>query len=366
LNAAAPLPMALVAEITHRCPLKCPYCSNPLEMAHAKQELPTADWCRVFSEAASLGILHLHLSGGEPMVRSDLPTLVRAGADAGLYTNLITSGVLLDDDRLAALKEAGLDHIQLSFQHVDQEQAERIGGMPGAHARKIEAARRIKAAGLRLTCNFVIHRQNVRDVAGMIALAADLGAERAEIAHTQYYGWGLLNRDALLPDLAELEAATSVVIAARLRHRGAMAIDYVTPDYHADRPKPCMGGWGRRFIVITPTGKALPCHAAETIPGLIFADIRATSLAEIWKTDLAFLRFRGTAWMPEPCQGCAFKEDDWGGCRCQALSLAGDASVTDPVCARSPLHQSVKTFIAMRPIEPPPFAYRRNARQFDP
>jgi pyrroloquinoline quinone biosynthesis protein E len=361
LSTTAPLPMALVAELTHRCPLKCPYCSNPLEMARASQELPTADWSRVFTEAAALGILHLHLSGGEPMVRGDLPALVRAAADAGLYTNLITSGVLLDEKRLAALLEAGLDHIQLSFQHADQEQAERIGGMPGAHAKKIEAAGRIKAAGLPLTCNFVIHRQNARDVADMIALAADLGAERVEIAHTQYYGWGLLNQDALLPDIAEMDAASAAVMAGRSRHRGGMAIDYVTPDYHADRPKPCMGGWARRFIVITPTGKALPCHAAETIPGLSFADLRTTSLAEIWNTDPAFLRFRGTAWMPEPCQGCVFKEEDWGGCRCQALALAGDASVTDPVCAQSPFHQSLKTFIAMRPIEPPTFTFRRNA-----
>jgi pyrroloquinoline quinone biosynthesis protein E len=363
---AAPLPMALVAEVTHRCPLHCPYCSNPIEMARAGQELSTTDWQRVFTEAAALGVLHLHLSGGEPMARGDLPKLIRTAADAGLYINLITSGVLLDDKRLAALVEAGLDHVQLSFQHADAAEAERIGGLRGAQAKKIAAARLVKAAGLPLTCNFVIHRQNAPDVAAMIALAADLGAGRAEIAHTQYYGWGLVNRDALLPDAAELDAATAAVELGRTIHQGRMAIDYVTPDYHADRPKACMDGWARRFIVIAPTGKALPCHAAETIPGLSFPDVRTAHLAEIWNADPAFLCFRGTDWMPEPCQGCAFKEQDWGGCRCQALALAGDASATDPVCARSSFHQSVGELIAARPIAAPPFVFRRHAKHSTP
>ncbi len=353
--------MALVAEITHRCPLQCPYCSNPLDMARASEELSTADWQRIFAEAAALGILHLHLSGGEPMARGDLPALVRAAAEAGLYTNLITSGVLLDEKRLARLMAAGLDHVQLSFQHADAAEAERIGGMRGAQAKKVAAARLVTAAGLPLTCNFVIHRRNARDVAAMIALAAELGARRVEIAHTQYYGWGLINRDALLPDAAECDAATAAVEAARASYRGRMAIDYVTPDYHAEQPKACMDGWARRFIVITPAGRALPCHAAETIPGLSFPDARAASLAAIWNEDPTFLRFRGTGWMPEPCQGCAFKEEDWGGCRCQALALAGDAAATDPVCARSPLHHAVKALIAARPVAPPPFVYRRQA-----
>jgi pyrroloquinoline quinone biosynthesis protein E len=355
LSAAAPPPMALVAEITHRCPLQCPYCSNPLSMARASEELSTEDWRRVLAEAAALG------SGGEPMARRDLPELIHAAADAGLYTNLITSGVLLDKKRFSALADAGLDHVQLSFQHVDSAEAERIGGMPGAQAKKIAAAQLITAAGLPLTCNFVIHRQNARDVAGMIALAADLGAARVEIAHTQYYGWGLLNRDALLPDPAELDAATAAVEAARALHQGRMVIDYVTPDYHADRPKACMNGWARRFIVIAPTGKVLPCHAAETIPGLAFPDVRTARLADIWTADPAFIRFRGTSWMPEPCQGCAFKDQDWGGCRCQALALAGDAAATDPVCARSPVHRSVGDLIAARPVPAPPFVFRRSA-----
>ncbi len=361
MSAATPLPMALVAEITHRCPLRCPYCSNPLEMARASEELSTADWQRVFAEAAALGVLHLHLSGGEPMARADLPALIRAAVEAGLYTNLITSGVLLDEKRLVQLAEAGLDHVQLSFQHADGSEAERIGGMIGAHAKKIAAARLVTAAGLPLTCNFVIHRQNAWGVGAMIALAADLGAGRVEIAHTQYYGWGLINRDALLPDTGECNAVTTAVEAARETHQGRMVIDYVTSDYHADRPKSCMGGWARRFIVVTPAGRALPCHAAETIPGLSFPNVRTVSLAEIWNADPAFLRFRGTGWMPEPCQSCDFKEQDWGGCRCQALALAGDGAATDPVCGRSSLHSSVKELIAARPVAPPPFVYRRHA-----
>jgi pyrroloquinoline quinone biosynthesis protein E len=354
--------MALVAEITHRCPLQCPYCSNPLNLARADQELSTADWQRIFAEAAALGVMQLHLSGGEPMMRADLPALVRAASAAGLYTNLITSGVLLDQKRLADLVQARLDHVQISFQHADAAMAERIGGLPGAQERKIAAAGLVSAAGLALTCNFVIHRQNVRDVPGMISLASDLGAGRVEIAHTQYHGWALANRDALLPDALEVEAARAAVAAARAQYQGRMAIDYITSDYHADRPKPCMGGWAQRFIVVTPAGRALPCHAAETIPGLAFPDLRQSSLAEVWNADPAFLRFRGTSWMPEPCRGCAFLSHDWGGCRCQAQALAEEAAAPDPVCDRSFLHHTVAALIAARPAAPPAFVYRRTTR----
>lgn len=361
MSAAGLLPMALVAEVTHRCPLRCPYCSNPVQLAGASQEMATADWARLFTQAAELGVLHLHLSGGEPMARADLPDLVRAASAAGLYVNLITSGVMLDKARLDRLVQAGVDHIQLSFQHADDAEAERIGGMKGAQARKRAAAGLITAAGVPLTCNFVIHRQNARETAQMIALAAQLGAQRVEIAHTQYYGWGQLNRDALLPDAEDLGVATEAVAAARALRGTRLAIDYVTSDYHADQPKPCMGGWAQRFIVISPTGLALPCHAAETIPGLSFPDVRHASLAEIWAHDPAFQRFRGTAWMPEPCQGCSFKEQDWGGCRCQALALAGDAAAADPVCSRSAQHDALRRLIAERPSAPPEFVYRQAA-----
>jgi pyrroloquinoline quinone biosynthesis protein E len=339
-------PLGLLAEVTHRCPLACPYCSNPLALEQASAELGTADWMRVLDEAAELGVLQVHFSGGEPMARRDLEQLVRHARQAELYVNLITSGVTMTEARLAALVEAGLDHVQLSFQDAEAEPAERIGGLKGAQARKLAAARMIRAADVALTINFVVHRHNVARVEAMIEMAAELGARRVEIAHTQYYGWGLVNRAALLPGRGELDAATAVVDAARQRHAGRMTIDYVTPDYHAIRPKPCMGGWAQRFMNISPSGKALPCHAAETLPGLEFPSVREASLAEIWQGSDAFNRFRGTGWMPEPCSTCAFQERDWGGCRCQALALAGDAGAADPVCERSPHHHLVQQALA--------------------
>nr|WP_189042487.1 pyrroloquinoline quinone biosynthesis protein PqqE [Aliidongia dinghuensis] len=332
-------PMGLLVELTHRCPLQCPYCSNPLELLRAHEELDTETWLRVLDEAAALGVLQVHFSGGEPTVRHDLAALVRRSAERGLYTNLITSGVLLDEDRLAELVAAGLDHVQLSFQDVEEANAERIGGMPGAQAKKLAAAALVRRAGLALTLNFVIHRQNMEHLPAMIALGLELGAERIEVAHVQYYGWGLVNRDRLLPSRDQLEAATAEVEAARRRLKGRMVIDYVPPDYYAERPKACMGGWGRRFINITPAGKALPCHAAETLPGVAFPSVRDEPLAEIWRSAPAFELYRGTQWMAEPCRSCDRREIDWGGCRCQALALTGDAGNTDPACALSPHHQ---------------------------
>jgi pyrroloquinoline quinone biosynthesis protein E len=362
MGTIAPPPMGLLAELTHRCPLQCPYCSNPLQLEHASAELDTASWMRVLSEAAELGVLQVHFSGGEPMARRDLEQLVGHATQVGLYTNLITSGVTLTRARLAALAEAGLEHIQLSFQDAEAGNADRIGGMGGGHRRKLEAARLIAATDIALTVNFVVHRQNVANVADMIALAAELGAQRVEIAHTQYYGWGLANRDALLPSREELDAATAAVEAARPRYAGRMAIDYITPDYHAFRPKPCMGGWAQRFINISPAGRALPCHAAETIKLLEFPSVREHALGEIWNRSEAFNRFRGTDWMPEPCQGCAFKERDWGGCRCQALAMTGDAAATDPVCDRSPHHHLLQEALAGRGGTAPAFVYRRPPR----
>lgn len=270
------------------------------------------------------------------MARRDLPELVAHAAAQGLYTNIITSGVLLTDAAMADLLVAGIDHIQLSFQDALPDKADHFGGYRGAHAKKLEAARRIRDAGLPLTANFVIHRQNVERVGEMIMLGEALGAERMEIAHTQYYGWALLNRDALLPRREQLDAVTEVVDAARERLRGRIAIDYVVPDYYAARPKACMGGWGNRFINISPSGKALPCHAAETISGLVFASVRDQSLLDIWTSSDAFTRFRGTHWMPDVCRSCDRREIDWGGCRCQALAIAGDAALADPACHRSP------------------------------
>jgi pyrroloquinoline quinone biosynthesis protein E len=337
MTAAAP-PMGLIAELTHRCPLQCAYCSNPLALDAPKAELTTAEWRAVLDQAAALGILQVHFSGGEPMARRDLVDLVAHAAGIGLYTNIITSGVLLTDAAMTALLAAGIDHIQLSFQDAFAGPADRFGGYRGGHEKKLAAAVRIRDAGLPLTANFVIHRQNVERIDDMLALGEALGAERIEIAHTQYYGWALLNRNALLPSIDQLEAVNAAVAAARVRLSGRIAIDYVVPDYYAARPKACMGGWGNRFINVSPIGKALPCHAAETLPGFTFPSVRDSSLVDIWNESDAFRRFRGTDWMPDLCRSCDRREIDWGGCRCQALAMTGNAGATDPACARSPDH----------------------------
>jgi pyrroloquinoline quinone biosynthesis protein E len=331
-------PLALLAELTHRCPLRCPYCSNPVELTRASAELTTEEWARVFAEAAALGCLQVHLSGGEPTARRDIVEITAAAHHAGLYTNVITAGVLLDGALMARLKAAGLDHVQLSVQDADPEGAERIGGMKGAHARKEAAAALVREAGLPLTLNAVVHRQNLQNLPRLIETALAWGAARLEVAHVQYYGWALANRDALLPTREHLLEATRVVTEARQALRGRLVIDYVVPDYHAARPKACMGGWGNRFLAVSPAGRILPCHAAESITGLEFPDIRGTSLRAAWEESDAFTRFRGTGWMREPCRGCARAEQDWGGCRCQAFALTGDAAATDPACVLSPHH----------------------------
>jgi pyrroloquinoline quinone biosynthesis protein E len=353
-------PLALLAELTHRCPLQCPYCSNPLALERAASELGTDAWKRVLDEAAALGILQVHFSGGEPTARRDLEALVAHAAARGLYTNLITSGVLLDHPRMAALAAAGLDHVQISVQGAAAERADRVAGSAGAHAKKLAACALVRGAGLPLTLNAVMHRQNLVELEAVIALAVAAGASRLEIAHVQYYGWGLRNRAALMPTRAQLDDATAAVEAARARLKGVLAIDYVVPDYYARRPKACMGGWGRRFINVSPSGKALPCHAAETIPGLDFDSVAARPLAEIWRDSAAFNRFRGTAWMPEPCRSCERREIDWGGCRCQALALAGDAAATDPACELAPDHAALAAMAQCESAaEAPAFAYRR-------
>jgi pyrroloquinoline quinone biosynthesis protein E len=350
--------MALLAEITHRCPLQCPYCSNPLELDRASAELETKDWLRVLGEAAELGCMQVHFSGGEPAARRDLECLIKGASAHGLYSNLITSGVLLDEARIARLVEAGLEHVQISLQDCEAESANRIAGFAG-HQKKLEVAAQIRAAGLSLTTNFVVHRQNIERIGAMIALAVSLGAQRSEIAHVQYYGWALRNRAALIPTRDQLERATATVEAARAQLNGAMVIDYVVPDYYAKRPKACMGGWGRRFLNITPSGKVLPCHAAESIDGLIFDNVRNRPLSQIWRDSDAFNRFRGLAWMPEPCRSCERAEIDWGGCRCQAFALTGDAARTDPVCALSPDHAQVTAIAAAESAAPPgQFQYR--------
>jgi PqqA peptide cyclase len=335
-------PLAVLLELTHRCPLQCPYCSNPLQLLGASAELDTDAWLRVIDQAAELGALQVHFSGGEPMARGDLPRLVRRARERNLYSNLITSAVMLSDARLDELLECGLDHVQISLQDVEATSAEWIGGFKGAQERKIAAARAVHRRNIALTLNFVIHRHNAERVADMIELGESLGAGRVEVAHVQYYGWALENRSALLPTRAQLDGVTAAVEAARARLAGRMLIDYVTPDYYAVRPKACMGGWGRRFLNVSPAGLILPCHAAESLPDMAFPSIQDTTLADAWNHSAAFMRFRGTDWMPEPCRSCDQREVDWGGCRCQAYALVGDVTATDPVCELSPIHQIVR------------------------
>ncbi len=352
-------PLALLAELTHRCPLQCPYCSNPLELQRARDELETDTWRRILDEAGAMGVLQVHFSGGEPLVRRDLEDLVRHAVHAGLYTNLITSAVMLDRARLDALVAAGLDHVQISFQDVDDAPGDRIAGYAGAQRLKREAALRVREAGLPLTVNAVMHRQNLERLPAVIEQAVELGAARLEVAHVQYYGWALANRDALLPTREQLDEATTIVEAARERLRGRLVIDYVVPDYHAALPKACMGGWGRRFINVTPSGKALPCHAAETLPGLSFPSVRDTSLVVIWRDSDAFNHFRGTGWMLEPCRSCERREIDWGGCRCQAFALTGKAIVADPVCHLATDRGLLEKAIRATAAPPPTLIYRR-------
>jgi pyrroloquinoline quinone biosynthesis protein E len=336
-----PAPIGLLAELTHRCPLGCPYCSNPLALDPRADELDTGTWKRVLGEAAALGILHAHLSGGEPAARRDLAEIVAHCAGTGLYTNLITSGIGITAAVMARLSDAGLDHVQLSIQDSEPVSADRIAGYAGAFARKMEVAKLVVDAGLPLTINAVIHRANAARAGAMVQLAVALGARRVEIAHAQYYGWGMVNRAALLPSRAAAEAAIEEVERLRRIHEGRIVIDHVIPDYHARYPKACMGGWGRRTLNVTPSGKALPCHAAESIPDLEFWNVRDHSIAEIWFASPAFAAFRGTEWMREPCRSCSRKEVDFGGCRCQAMALAGDAREADPICHLSPHHDAV-------------------------
>jgi pyrroloquinoline quinone biosynthesis protein E len=347
----------LLAELTHRCPLGCPYCSNPLALDRRNDELDTATWARVFREAAALGVLQVHLSGGEPGARRDLVEIAAAARAAGLYSNLITSAVGVTEKTISALADAGLDHVQISIQDSEPASADHIAGYEGAYARKRALAAEVVRLKLPLTINAVIHRANIDRVGAMVELALALGASRVEIAHVQYYGWALRNRAALMPTREQVERAVAAVEGLRARHRGAIVIDAVVPDYYARYPKPCVGGWGRRSLNVTPAGKVLPCHAAESIPGLEFWNVRARALADIWANSPAFNAFRGTGWMQEPCASCPRRLEDFGGCRCQAFALTGDAAATDPVCHLAPRHAEVEALTRVR--EDRAYDYRR-------
>ena len=351
-------PIAMLAELTHRCPLSCPYCSNPQELSRRGAELSTDTWVRVFQEAAALGVLQLHLSGGEPASRRDLVELVNAACHHGLYTNLITSGIGLTEKRLAALDEAGLDHVQLSLQGTDAGMADLIGGYKGGFDRKMQVAEWIGKIGFPLTLNTVVHRKNMHQLPQAIDMAVEMGARRIEVATVQFHGWAEQNRGAMMPTFEQAKEATAIVNEARLRLRGRLVIDYVPADYHADYPKPCMGGWGSTGLNIAPDGKVLPCHAAETIPALQFDNVAERSLRDIWYDGAAFNAFRGDEWMQEPCRSCARKSVDFGGCRCQAMALAGDAAATDPVCKKSPVHVNLQSLAHDFAQDDAPLVYR--------
>ena len=359
-RAGIPLPDSLLAELTHRCPLACPYCSNPMQLKALSDELSTETWISVFEQAAALGVLHLHLSGGEPASRRDLEALTRGAARAGLYTNLITSGIGLTEKRMDGLAEAGLDHVQLSLQGVDAAMADRIAGYAGGLERKLAVASWVTARSMPLTVNAVCHRQNYDRLDDMIALAVTLGARRLEVATVQFHGWAVPNRSQLMPTREQAKIAGDTIRAARERLKGILVIDYVPADYHATYPKACMGGWGRTGLNVDPSGRVLPCHAAETIKHLTFDNVKDRPLADIWFEGEAFNAFRGFDWMQEPCRTCERRELDFGGCRCQAMALAGDAAATDPVCAKSPQHGLVSQ-LASNGLESmdQPFVYRR-------
>jgi len=335
-------PLSLIAELTHRCPLHCLYCSNPIEMQRAESELSTEDWRRVFQQAAQMGVLHLHLTGGEPLARKDLPELIRAGRDAGLYVNMITSGVGLTEERLGGLVEAGLEHLQLSFQDLEETSANHIAGTR-AHAIKLALVPVLKKFPLAFTINLVVHRMNLDRLEEFIALAEDLQPDRLEIAHVQYYGWALKNRSLLMPTPEQVERSIPIVEAAKQRLKGKIHLEAVFPDYFGSFPKACVGGWGRQMMLIDPAGQALPCHSAAVIPGLKFDNVRDHDLRWIWNSSSAFNRFRGDAWMSETCRTCERKERDFGGCRCQAFMLTGDPDAIDPVCSLSPDHGLLQT-----------------------
>lgn len=333
-------PLWLLAELTYRCPLQCPYCSNPLEIARYDNELSTEEWIRVISEARRMGATQLGFSGGEPLVRKDLEVLIKEARQLGYYTNLITSGVGMDEARIRNFKNAGLDHIQVSFQASDEELNNYLGGSR-TFQHKLEMARLVKEYEYPMVLNIVLHRQNIDQIEDILKMTIDLKADYVELASTQYYGWSRVNLDQLLPTRAQLEHAETVAKRYQEMMRDKMKIIYVIPDYFENRPKKCMNGWGSIFLTIAPDGSALPCHAAAQLPGLDAPNVRDHGIEWIWQDSPAFNRFRGLDWMKEPCRSCPEKEKDLGGCRCQAWMLTGDPANADPVCDKSPHHASL-------------------------
>ncbi|HAR04239.1 pyrroloquinoline quinone biosynthesis protein PqqE [Stutzerimonas stutzeri] len=336
-------PLWLLAELTYRCPLQCPYCSNPLDFARSHDELSTAEWIEVFRQAREMGAAQLGFSGGEPLVRQDLAELIAAARGLGYYTNLITSGIGLTEEKIASFADAGLDHIQISFQAADEEVNNLLAGSQKAFAHKLEMARAVKKHGYPMVLNFVTHRHNIDNIDQIIRLCIELEADFVELATCQFYGWAELNRAGLLPSKDQLVRAERITNEWRDKlaaENHPCKLIFVTPDYYEERPKACMNGWGNLFLDITPDGTALPCHSARQLP-VTFPNVREHSIEYIWRDSFGFNRFRGYDWMPEPCRSCDEKERDFGGCRCQAFMLTGDAANADPVCSKSAHHGKI-------------------------
>jgi len=337
-------PRWLLAELTYSCPLQCPYCSNPIDYTHYQAELSTEDWLRVLTQARKMGAVQLGFSGGEPLTRKDLPELVKHARDLGYYSNLITSGYGLTEEKIITLKEAGLDHIQVSIQASSQELNDHIAGT-ASFTHKQEVAHLVKKHGYPMVLCVVLHRENIHQMPEILAMAEELGADYLELANTQYYGWAHINRDLLLPTQEQFEKAEAIAQAFKEKVAGKMKIYYVVPDFYEDRPKACMNGWGTTFLTIAPDGVALPCHSARELPGLDCPNVKDYSIEDIWNDSKAFSYFRGTDWMKEPCRTCDEKEKDFGGCHCQAYLLTGDMHNADPVCSKSPHHGVIQEAI---------------------
>ncbi len=365
-------PLWLLAELTYKCPLQCPYCSNPLDFAGISEELSTDEWLSVFEQGRKLGAVQLGFSGGEPLVRQDLDQLIAGARKLGYYTNLITSGVGLNEKKIASFKDAGLDHIQVSFQASDESVNAMVSGSEKAFQQKLKMAREVKAMGYPMVLNFVTHRHNIDQIDRIIELCVELEADYVELATCQYYGWGFENRDWLMPSIEQLqhaEARTNHWREKLARQGNPMKLIFVTPDYYEERPKACMNGWGEVFLTVTPDGTALPCHSARMLP-IEFPNVRTTSLEQIWYKESSFNEFRGFDWMKEPCRSCDEKEKDFGGCRCQAYMLTGDARNADPVCSKSQFHDKItsarRTDEALKQQLDSEFIYRnvQNSRVF--
>lgn len=339
-NKEASIPLWLLMEITYRCPLQCPYCSNPLEFAHYKNELTTSEWIHVMTQARALGATQIGFSGGEPLVRQDLEVLIAKARQLGFYTNLITSTIGLDEARLLELQKAGIDSIQVSIQDSSKDLSNFIAGSK-AYDHKLDICHKIKELGYPLSLNFVLHKLNIDHIKNILDLAVELKADYVELANTQYYGFAYHNRDQLLPSKKQVEFAEEIAHQYQEHYEGLMKIYYVIPDYYENRPKPCMSGWGKLFLTVTADGAALPCHSARDIPNLSIPNVRDHDLEWIWKQSPLFNQFRGFDWMKEPCRSCPERFKDFGGCRCQAFKITGDAAMADPVCSLSPDHHLI-------------------------